>query len=600
MATVNYNGVAINNARVTRFSVENEFEAGAFNRTGRKCTLEGVGLVVETGNLTKLSQFKTTLNEPRKTLTLKWDDDSTTWTMSSGTADARNGPLPTVNITEIHGGKTAAYVVGFTFVFYDCGTTAIQRFECIQRHTIDERGYLKISRAGALTISPQAAGQNGTPRPLTFDDIDAEERDPYVGPQTNYDAGPNPDFYRRLVAGFLPYGFQRAKQEYYVDASLRTLVFDIEDRQLEWNLPKPVFDGDASFDYERSLDNQLGTKTFKVAFEAAFADKFELLTACIDTAMTRINFTGTAPDIIQSFKISEPSIFKGNVVAFEVVATGFPTNNEGNNLGNNIDSDLKNALFSSPYATEADAGQAFPDAYGGNLFDVAKAAVSRTALLRYDPCAVGSGLASFMGETNITVNVIGGTPKEGEDKRETLPTKKPDSDGDDVTRESASRTLRWSSKQTITQTTGLTMLETMGGYAQFSFQMRLPKVIVVQSVEAVTTGPNAPIPWPRLEEGAIVVDMTMNVNDAPPDASGNRLYMISATRTLHVNVPLSNNTTTETLGGVSLTGDGGTIVRAWSPAEVQGPRTPFGTAQTYNLRQNYNGDPEPQTYYNRR
>jgi hypothetical protein len=596
MAIVTYNSVAISNARITRFSVENEYEGGAFNRTGKKCTLEGVGVIKETGTFTKFAELKNTLNTPRKSLVLKWDDGSN-FTLSDDTVDARNGPLPTVNINEIHGGNVASYVVGFTFVFYDCGTTPIQRFECIQRHTIDERGYLRINRSGSLTISPQATGTT----PLTFANVSATEQNPYVGPQTTYNAGPNPDFYRRLVAGFLPYGFQRTKQEYYVDASLRTLVFDVEDKQLQWNLPKPVFDGDASFDYERSLDNMLGTKTFKVSFEAAFVDKFELLTACIDTAMTRINFVGTNPDIIQSFKIGEPSIFKGNMVTFEVVAMGFPTNTEANNLGNNIDANLKSMLFGSPYLPEQPTGQAFPDAYGGNLFEVAKASVSRTALLRYDPCTAGSGLASFMGETNITVNVIAGTPSEGQTRQDDeLPVNAPATDGDSETRDSAARTVRWSSKQTITQTTGLTMLEAMGGYNQYSFQMRLPQVIVVQSVEAVTTGPNAPIPWPRMDEGAIVLDMTMSVNDAPPDASGNRLYMISATRTLQVNVPLSQNTTNETLGGVSLTGDGGTLVRAWTPTEIQGPRTPFGTAQTYNLRQNYNGDPEPQTYYNRR
>lgn len=595
MAIVTYNAVAISNARITRFSVENEYENSAFNRTGRKCTLEGVGVIKETGTFTKLAELKNTLNTPRKSLVLKWDDGSN-FALSSDTTDARNGPLPTVNINEIHGGNTGAYVVGFTFVFYDCGTTPIQRFECIQRHTIDERGYLRINRSGSLTISPQATGTT----PLTFAQVGASETDPYVGPQTTYDAGPNPDFYRRLVAGFLPYSFQRSKQEYYVDASLRTLVFDIEDKQLEWNLPTPVFDGDASFDYERSLDNQLGTKTFKVSFEAAFKDKFELLAACIDTAMTRINFNGDKPDIIQSFKIGEPSLFKGNMVTFEVVAMGFPTNTEASNLGNNIDQSLKEMLFGCPYLAGQPTGQVFPDSYGGNLFETAKAAISRTALLRYDPCTAGSGLASFMGETDITVSVIAGTPNEGQSTQDdVLPVKKPFSDGDDLTRDSAARTIRWSSKQTITQTTGLTMLETMGGYQQFSFQMRVPQVIVVQSVEAVTTGPNAPIPWPRMDEGAIVVDMNMTVNDAPPDASGNRLYMISATRTLQVNVAQSANTTNETMGNTSLTESGSTVIRAWTPTSMQGPRTPFGTAQTYDLRQNLNGDPEPQTYYNR-
>ena len=600
MAVVNYNSVAINNARITRFSVENDFENGAFNRTGRKCTLEGVGVIKETGNFQKLAELRETLNTPRKQLTLAWDDGAGPFQLSAETTDARNGPLPTININEIHGGNVAAYVVGFTFVFYDCGSTPIQKFECIQRHTIDERGYLRINRSGSLTISPQAPSTSGT-NPLQFADIGATEETPYVGPQTTYNAGPNPDFYRRLVAGFLPYGFQRTKQEYYVDASLRTLVYDIEDKQLEWNLPKGVFDGDASFDYERGLDNMLGTKTFKVSFEKAFADKFDLLATCIDTAMTRINFVGDKPDIIQSFKIGEPSIFKGNAVTFEVVAMGFPTNNEANNLGNNIDENLKEMLFGCPYKAGAPLGQSFPDTYGGNLFETIKAAVSRTALLRYDPCTAGSGLALFMGPTDIKVNVITGTPYEDPvTKDDELPAKKPESDGDQPTRDSAGRTVRWSSKQTITQSTGLTMLETMGGYQQYSFQMRLPQVIVTQSVEAVTTGPNAPIPWPRMDEGAVVIDMTMSVNDAPPDASGNRLYMISATRTLHVNVPLSANTKNETLGNVSLTGEGGTLVRVWSPDEIQGPRTPFGTAQTYNLRQNYNGEPEPQTYYNRR
>jgi hypothetical protein len=79
MATVTYNGIAITSCKISRFVTENEFESNNRNRTGKKHTLEGVGIYKNASAFnTALADIRNTLNVPGKLLSIKFDDNATT------------------------------------------------------------------------------------------------------------------------------------------------------------------------------------------------------------------------------------------------------------------------------------------------------------------------------------------------------------------------------------------------------------------------------------------------------------------------------------------------------------------------------------------
>ena len=617
MPQIRYNGVVISNAKITRFQTQNEFDGNNFNRTGRKHTMEGVGVVTATdGVSTALDTIKATLNVPAKTLEVRWDGTSpgTFVTYAQGAYagtnyDARNGPLPEVNITEIAGGYSqTAFLVSFTFTWFECSTSIIQRCEIVTTHSINEEGFLKISRKGYLSIS---AGLKGA---KTKNEVQSSVQltvgtNPYGDPLspsvTAQNAPPTPDMYRRLVAGMPPYGFKRVRQDYYVQADQTTLAFDIEDVEQAYLVPWPALDGEGSFEYERGLEdgNIQGKKTFRVELssnkDTPLADLFY---RCVDIALTKISFVGDPPDIVQSFKIMQPNLFKRNVIGLEIIALG--TMRSSSYEPGQVDNWLKFALFSPPTKEKG----VYSDAYGAQVHANSNAFYSPQ--FRYDPCTLDKtwtaitgtprGLVLTEDQASDAATPIDLTSSDGEPI-----TKDPDgaTSPDPVLKEDAQKVVTYKASQSVEMNTHCDLLEPMGLGVQYGFQYSLPSAVVVQRVEMATRDKSMSIPWPYVGEQFVVMGQSIQVNDATPDASGNRLFVVHAERTVRVSVWNSANTTTNTVSAaqaLNATGGGNTMNRVvWMPTQLPTGRHPITGTNVISMLENDNGTVLRQDYVSR-
>lgn len=610
MANIKYNNAIISNAKITRFITENEFEGDNFNRTGRKHTLEGVGVIGDASSLgTSLTAVKSTLSVPAKSLEIQFDGDALYTLYATGAEqgsnfDSRNGPLPQISVSEIAGntGK-AALLVSFTFVWFECGNSVIQRAELVQTHSINEDGMLRIQRRGFLRISAGAKGARSLNQIAPA--AAASSANPYpniLGPGGNGNnignAPPTPDMYRRLVAGVPPQYFQRVKQEFYVEANQNTLVFDIEDAEMAEVLPWPVLNGDGSFEYSRDISGNIqGTKTFRIELVGnADATLNALFFRCVDIALTKISFTGSPPDIIQSFRITQSSLFKRRVMALEIVALGIPRN--ALQEPGTVDAYLYQVLFASPNPSQAGA---FTDAYGSLR---SKSSANASPYLRHDPCTLTSTWQSITGAsggwlTSFTPTATSSDFKEFADSNgDSIVTTTPaGNEPDELLKEEIKNIVTYSSSQSINLATNCNFLVPMGFGFQYGFQFALPEVFVTQRVEMISRSDSAAIPWPVVAEGFVVISQSIQVNDAAPDATGHRLFAIHATRTIKVSVANSPNTTTSGTGGSGLMPSGLPRV-VWMPEYITTGRNPVSGFNTISIMENQNGEAVRQDYVN--
>lgn len=615
MAKLEYNGVELTNVKLTSFVTSNEFEAENFNRTGRKQTLQGIG-VLQGAFATNLTAVRDTLSRPGRTLKYRFDDSTGYTTLADGADgstnyDAKNGPLPEISVTEIAGNAAAAtLLVSFTFNWFDCGTSGIQRFEQVTTHTINTEGAVTISRRGFIRVSA-GNGAAGT-TPVNQTGLDSA-RNPYgnpLSPSGGLAAGSlpnNADLYRRLIAGVIPEGYQRTRENYFVSQDQLTLAFEIDDTQIHKYIPWPAYDGDGSFDYERSVEgsNVAGVKRLRVDLTGRPGDDpHSLFMACVDVAMARIRFLPPVPDIIQSFKISEPSLFKRNTVGLEITALGTLTSAKFEPSGT-TDEWLYQVLFADPTLFGQKHFQRDP--YGNAT--ISRPFVGVAPRFRFDPCVAGSTWTQYLPSTytgSITVvtdETVGPFPLTDSGNNEI--TKTADNAPDAQLAEDATKIVRYESSQSIEEETNCNFIMPMGWGIQYGFQFALPTVTITQRVTLITRDTTIPIPWPYCGEAFVVLHKTTAINDAPPDASGNRLFAVEATRTVKVSVWNSPNT--RNLGGstLQLADDGGggpsslALARAvWSPTVLNTARNPITGANTVNNQENVFGTLVRQDYVN--
>jgi len=556
----------VNNVKLTRFSTENLYEGDAFNRTGRKHVIEGTGLILGTSDpfTGSISDVRQGLNRPRGTLSLKFDDGSTVALASSSdsgtaTADTRNGPLPSVTVSEIIGGNSKnAVIVGFSYTFFNCGDTRVQRFEMIVTQSIDEAGFITMSRSGTLSVS-RRPGQSTAPL-NTPDTI-------ITGPSQATSTGNSPDLYRRLVAGKPAPGFRRIKQEFTLDASLHHLTFSIDDHLVLRDLKYPVMMGDASFDYQRSLDNPLGTKTFKASFEGEpDTPSQQLLAIAYEAAQARIDFTN---DLIQSITVREPSIYSRNKIELEVTAKG-----QGSDK---VDPAVMKQIFSAPHT-------------GGttkyvNAYPQRGVYLESNTFLEWDSCnaptlvddVIPNPEDSPPGSTITVTDENKDAPVGNPDDPKTTPVA-PDAG----IPQTANGVKHFESSQTYEiADTGMAYLESTGGAFQYPIQVRTPVVMITQTVRMVTTSSSQPIPWPEINDAFIVKAQTIAVNNAPIDATGKPTYAIVATRTIQAQASNSPNTVRRT-GGDEL---GGPPRLVYAPTSIGQARDPYSKDNQINTQQ---------------
>jgi len=556
----------VNNVKLTRFSTENLYEGDAFNRTGRKHTIEGTGLILGTSDpfTGSISDIRQGLNRPRGTLSLKFDDGSAVALASSSdsgtaTADTRNGPLPSVTVSEIIGGNSKnAVIVGFSYTFFNCGDTRVQRFEMIVTQSIDEAGFITMSRSGTLSVSRKPGTSTA---PLnTPDSI-------ITGPSQATSTGNSPDLYRRLVAGTPAPGFRRIKQEFTLDASLHHLTFAIDDHLVLRDLKYPVMMGDASFDYQRSLDNPLGTKTFKASFEGEpDTPSQQLLAIAYEAAQARIDF---ANDLIQSITVREPSIYSRNKIELEVTAKG-----QGSDK---VDPAVMKQIFSAPHT-------------GGktkyvNAYPQRGVYLESNTFLEWDSCNAPTLVQDVIpnpedATTGTTITVT--------DESKDAPVGNPEDPKttpvapDAGMPQTANAIKHFESSQTYEiADTGMAYLESTGGAFQYPIQLRTPVVMITQTVRMVTTSSSQPIPWPEINDAFIVKAQTIAVNNAPIDATGKPTYAIVATRTIQAQAANSPNTVRRT-GGDEL---GGPPRLVYAPTSIGQARDPYSKDNQINTQQ---------------
>lgn len=609
MASIRYNNAEIKNAKIVRFNTENEFEGDNFNRTARRHTLEGVGIVgAGTSTTTSLTTVRATLTAPAKKLEIKFDDDAAYVTYADAATeatnyDAANGPLPEITVTEIAGGANSTFLVAFTFRWTECGANPIQRMEMVATHSINEDGLMRISRRGFLKIS---AGAKGSLASLVAPPGGVTSANPYGNPfNSSVVSSPGgapraPDLYRRLVAGYVPNGFQRIKQDYYVQADQTTLAFDIEDQQLYNPIPYPAVNGDGSFEYHRGLDSDIqGTKTLRVELTTIpNGDPADVFAACMDVALTRIRFFPPYPDLIVSFKISEQSLFKRATIVLEIVARGTQSAARFEPTGT-TDEWLYKVLFSPP---SINPNSTHIDAYGSigkNTDDV-----SVSPIIRYNTCE------SVYSWTWLTGTTIGIEVTTGNAQEVPAPTDIAGSDGEPVTRtdspptpdaqldEDAKSIFSYDAYQELDIETNCNFLVPMGFNAQYGFQFALPDVYIHQTVDIIASRGDVAIPWPETPDGFVVIKNNTKIKNAST-GNGNPTYEIRAYRLIRISVYNSESTTIVPggSGGALAAVPGASMARTvWMPDTIKSPRHPTIGAAAVSIRENKAGEVMRQDY----
>lgn len=566
--------VYLSNAKVTKYNTENIYEGDEFNRSGRRHTMEGTATYLHTATNTevKLEEISALLNSPQGSIYCDWEGTGVVGNyvlLASQDTDTRNGPLVNCVVNEIVGSRTKSLiVVSFSFTFFSCGDSRIQRFAYTRTTNIDQAGYMSITHQGTLVISTffdntavqDIVAQSNVPTAknvLPFPDV--------AGATPN-----SPDLYRNLVAPFKEDHYVRERQEYAIDSSHRTLTFNIVDKLVFRDVPNPVLIADGSYTYERSIDNPLGTKTFTVKMESSpiyFAS--DILAIAYEACQARIQFTGPSADLIQSMTVKEPNLYTRNAIELTVVALG----TEADLFQPTLIHQFFNPLHTATYSGGRPKTLLYSGPYGtcGSI-------MKNIMRDKYDPCTawifgtyftdLGNGTRTAQ-EAPITIFEV---PAD-------LDAKIPLGKGieTDVGMPVTAGIIHIKTKTSQdTQSTGMAFLETCGGSYQFPMQLTLPKVFYHQSVEMVSTKKNVSIPWDTINEPCVLVDQNISISGAAIDTVGNTHYCIVATRTLQVQAANSINLTRVSF-------DGAGIPRAvYATAQMLSPRTPYTKSLVYS------------------
>jgi hypothetical protein len=256
--------VYLSNAKVTKYNTENIYEGDEFNRAGRRHTMEGTAtyLHTNTNTETKLEEISALLNSPQGSIYCDWEGTGVAGNyvlLADADTDTRNGPWVNCVVNEIVGSRTKSLiVVAFSFTFFSCGDSRIQRFSYTRTTNIDQAGYMAITHQGVLVISTffdSAATQD-----IVTQAFPPTAKNVMPFPDVSGHTPNSPDLYRNLVTPFKEEHYVRERQEYAIDSTQRTLTFNIVDKLVFRDVPSPVLIADGSYTYERTVDNMMPTK----------------------------------------------------------------------------------------------------------------------------------------------------------------------------------------------------------------------------------------------------------------------------------------------------------------------------------------------------
>lgn len=565
--------VTLNNVKVTGFTAENMFDGDDFNRSGRKETITGTAIITGnplTSSTGSIDTIRNSLNAPRGKLELQFTSQTGTWyTLADGrdsatsNFDARNGPLPNVTVSRIEGDhSTAVTFVSFNYVYFGCGDTRIQKFQMSVTQSLDEAGFITMTRNGSLRVSH---------RPYSSTPSLATVTNPQVVPSVqNSNTGQSPDLYRYLVAGKPGEFFRRIRQDYTLDASLTTLSFTIEDRMVFREMKFPAMMGDASFSYERTLGgglSMMGQKSFSCQFEGGpDTPPGQLLAVAIEAAQARIDF---AADLVQSLTVKEPNIYTRNRVELSVTAVG--------QSDKPVDPTVVRDMFTDPHTQ---GNTRYVSAYGSGGFYL-----QTVSGLKWDACQTPSIITSIVENnpddttaTETTLTVFTQEPDAKLESADGKPVGEPLTP--DVVADSAGGNNQLKHldgmQDFVTEDSGIRYLEATGGAVQWPIQIRMPQVVITQTVKYISNTESAPIPYPSVNDPFVVLNERISVNNAPPDVTGKPVFAVVATRQIQVQTASSENT--RLLGEIMPR-------RVWSPETVSQARGLYTSGNAINNKQ---------------
>lgn len=340
--TVFYNGVTLRQARIDEYRVDSPASFGSPHTGPLRHSLSGEALVFVENPSTPaqfMNTIKQLLNQPRQGLKIEIDDPSGTLTIVDKqfpllVPDEEFGPFFRANVTQITG--TNCLMVNFSCEWSESADSPnrIRSFYCTASFSIDEVGNTTIRKRGSIKVAATntfpvtAVAQRNQDRAGSSNTGiyggDAYRSDVVTDFITSVGTGGGsvPDLYRRFVSGNLYPGFRRVRQEYAVDETRTTMLFDVVDQEFTRGMPAPARVGNCQYTFERSMGEgtqMIGTKHFVASVKGdRFVTAGALLTLCIRLSQNRINYVS---DLIVKIRVTEENMLTENAVTFEVVAT---------------------------------------------------------------------------------------------------------------------------------------------------------------------------------------------------------------------------------------------------------------------------------------
>lgn len=340
--TVLYNGVTLSQARIDEYRVESAAGFSSPHTGPLRHFLSGEALVFVDNPSTPaafMQTLKQQLNRPRQGLKIEIEDPSGILTLVDKqfpllVPDEEFGPFFRANVTQITG--TNCLMVTFSCEWSESADSPnrIRSFYCTASFSIDEVGNTTIRKRGSIKVAATNTFTGAAVAPRNQDRAGSSNTGTYGGDAYRSDvvtdfitsvgtgSGNVPDLYRRFVSGNLYPGFRRVRQEYAVDETRTTMLFDVVDQEFTRGIPAPARVGNCQYTFERSMgegSQMIGTKHFVASVRGdRFVTAGALLTLCIRLSQNRIDYFR---DLIVKIRVSEENMLTENAITFEVVAT---------------------------------------------------------------------------------------------------------------------------------------------------------------------------------------------------------------------------------------------------------------------------------------
>lgn len=360
--TVTYNGVVLQQVRITDYRVVNSASQENPNSSVLHHTISGEAIVYEyavpgqpTGQMSSNDAFRRSIHGRLNTnggkgnlantatgLRIEIVDSIGSFTMFDNIDPntvfrcEMGGPFFRSSISQITG--TNALLVNFTAEWsqtYDVNGDPlnfnnVRAFTYTATFNIDETGRTTLTKQGSIMLRRQ---NDYVPQVMTYPPAPNGSAPNYstdntvirkdIIPEFLTTAGNTyqmPDQLRRWVAGNLPRGFRRVKQEFVCDESRSRMLFNIVDEEYFRGLPAPAKVGNCQYTFERGIEdgNAIGVKHFIASVKGdSNVTPGALLNLCIRLSQNRINYK---TDLITKIRVTEENMLSENAITYEVMA----------------------------------------------------------------------------------------------------------------------------------------------------------------------------------------------------------------------------------------------------------------------------------------